>query len=171
MHKYFSEEITEVSEKEQAYTEISYLLFAVNKETFGIDINDITVIMQKPELRNVPDMPKYIAGLTHYSGRVYPVMDLRKRFQISHKEYSERTPLILLSFGNLHAGIIVDEILEVKKVYEKDLLEAPKERTGFYNRFVTGIIDEDKTLTYIIDNSALFVNEQEYIQEMNSQSI
>lgn len=171
MRKYFTDDISEISDKNQEQMDTSYLLFTVSGETFGIQISDVQVIMQKPELRKVPDMPQYIIGLTHYRGIIYPVMDIRERFQLSQIEDSERTPLILLNVESMHIGIIVDDILEVTKIDDKDLLDIPNEKTGFFNRFVKGILEKNSALIYIINNNTLFVNEKEYIQEINSRNI
>ena len=168
MSRYFTDDANELAKKEEKLINTSYLLFTVGEETFGIQIKNINVIIQRPELRPIPDMPPYISGLTNYINRIYPVMDTRKRFHMPEGNYGERTPVILItSDDKLNIGIIVDDILDIISIEDNKILDVPAEKTGFFNRFVNGFVHMKDELVYIIDCDALFVTEEEYIREIN----
>ncbi len=169
MSRYFKDDAGELAKKEEEIINTSYLLFKVSDKTFALPIINVNVIIQRPDLVSIPDMPPYISGLTNYLSKIYPVMDTRKRFYMNEVEYGERTPVILItSDENLNMGIIVDDIVDIKTVDENKILDVPEEKTGFFNRFVKGFFHiENDNLAYIIDCDALFVTEKEYIMEIN----
>ena len=53
-----------------------YLTFALNHETYALDILDITEIIEFRSLTVVPMMPSFIRGVINLRGRVLPVIDL-----------------------------------------------------------------------------------------------
>jgi purine-binding chemotaxis protein CheW len=156
--------------KEELIIETSkYLVFLIDNDKFGIGINNVTEIINIQPFTEVPDMPEHITGIINLRDRIYPIMDLRSRFRKPLKEYDDRTCIVLVEFNSLYAGIIVDDILEVADVNNEQIRPAPQERTGFFNRFISEIVDKgDGSMLFIIDCDALFINETAYIEETNS---
>jgi purine-binding chemotaxis protein CheW len=57
-----------------------YLIFSIGPEQYGIEIRYITEIISMQSITQVPDMPRYIKGITNLRGKIIPVMDARMRF-------------------------------------------------------------------------------------------
>jgi purine-binding chemotaxis protein CheW len=56
----------------------------------------------------MPEMPDYIKGIINLRGRIIPVMDVRLRLKKPRKDYDERTCVIVVEFGDVSIGLIVD---------------------------------------------------------------
>ena len=144
-----------------------FLVFKVAEEKFAIDIYNVVEIVNMQPLRDVPDLPEYIVGIINLRNQVYPIMDLNIRFRNPVKEYGDKTCIILVNFKDLYAGIMVDDILEVAEV-EDTKIALPQKKKQAFNRFIKQIINRSENdLVFVIDCDALFVNEEEYIKELN----
>lgn len=164
MRNYFSENEEKVEKKNN-----NFIVFSVDKEDFSININNVVEIIKMQELTYVPDLPEHMAGIINVRDKFYPITDLRIRFRKERNQYTERTCIILIEYNNLNVGIIVDDIKEVIAVKDDDMKEAPKENSGFYNRFIKKIIYKNNDeYIFVLDCDALFINEEEYIKEINS---
>lgn len=163
MKNYFSDdEKVEVNDN-------NFLVFTVGEEEFAVDIKNVIEIIEMQELTHVPDLPTFIVGMINFRKKFYPITDLRIRFRMETKAYTERTCMILLAYDNMDVGFIVDEIDEVISVKDEEIKDSPNESTGFYNRFIKKVIykGKDKCI-FVLDCSSLFINEEQYILEINS---
>lgn len=105
-----------------------YLTFALGKEEYGIGILAVREIIGLMEITAVPHTLPYIKGVINLRGRVIPVLDLRLKFGMEPKEYTERTCIIVVEIarasGVVQVGILVDSVSEVLNVI-KDEIEPP----------------------------------------------
>lgn len=73
-----------------------YLTFGVSGEEYGLGIAFVTEIVGMQKVMPVPDVPAFIKGVINLRGKVIPVMDVRRRFDMDEKPYTERTVIIVL---------------------------------------------------------------------------
>lgn len=90
-----------------------YLTFHVEGEDYAVDIKYISEIIGMQEITEVPEMPSHIKGMINLRGKVIPVMDIRARFDLPDKPYSDRTCIIVTEVSGLLVGIVVDTVKEV----------------------------------------------------------
>ncbi len=109
------EQLTNAKE-DVSVSEEKYLTFPLNKEEFGIDIQCITEIVGILSITEVPDMEYYIKGVINLRGKIIPVIDVRKRFNMEEKEYNDRTCIIVVNLDDLVVGLIVDTVSEVVNI-------------------------------------------------------
>jgi purine-binding chemotaxis protein CheW len=93
-----------------------YLTFGVNGEEYGVGIAYVTEIVGMQRVMEVPDVPNFIKGVINLRGKVIPVMDVRCRFGIEEKPYTERTVIIVLDIDNVPIGLVVDNVSEVMEI-------------------------------------------------------
>lgn len=161
---FFDNKVEEVEEKSK------FLVFKIENEEFGLDIVNVVEIINIQPMTVLPDLPECICGVINLRNRICPIMDLRVRFRKERKQIDDRTCIIVVEFNDLFVGLIVDDIIEVADINNDMIRPVPKERTGFYNRFIGSVVDKgDNKMVFIIDCDALFVNEMSYIEEINSQ--
>jgi purine-binding chemotaxis protein CheW len=53
-------------------------------------------------------------------------MDVRLRFKLKAKEYSDRTCIIIIEFSDILIGLIVDSVSEVITIPEQNIQEPPQ---------------------------------------------
>ncbi|MFC1565013.1 chemotaxis protein CheW [candidate division KSB1 bacterium] len=104
------------SKEDVSVSEEKYLTFPLNKEEFGIDIQCITEIVGILSITEVPDMESYVKGVINLRGKIIPVIDVRRRFNIEEIEYNDRTCIIVVNLDDLVVGLIVDTVSEVVNI-------------------------------------------------------
>jgi len=90
-----------------------FVVFKLDKEDYGININKVSTIEQVLPATRVPNTPDYIRGVINLRGDIIPVIDLRKRFGLPPVEDTEDTRIIIVKSGEVNAGMIVDSVSEV----------------------------------------------------------
>ena len=98
------------------------VLFSLNDVLYGTDVNQVREIREVRDITPVPYAPFYVEGVTNLRGEVIPVIDLRKRFRIQEKGEGEKNKTVIVVQGEdkKAVGIVVDSVMEVMDVSQKD---------------------------------------------------
>ncbi|MBU8913962.1 MAG: chemotaxis protein CheW [Spirochaetales bacterium] len=128
-----------------------YLFFNLGDELYGINIMNITEIIEMERITEIPDMPGYVKGVINLRGKVIPVMDLRLRFNMSEREYDDRTCIVVTAVETAALGLIVDTVAEVHALAAKDIEETPTFSGATRDHYVEGIGKIGDRVTVLID--------------------
>lgn len=91
-----------------------FLVFRLENEEFGIDIQKITTIIEKDmSIARVPKTPDYLKGVINLRGEIIPIISLRKKFGLPDLGQTEETRIIIIKLEELVIGLIVDSVAEV----------------------------------------------------------
>lgn len=115
-----------------------YLIFFLGNELYGIEIRYITEIIGIQPITVVPDMPKYVKGVTNLRGKIIPVMDARLLFKKEDRKYDDRTCIIVLDMNDISTGLIVDNVSEVITIADEDIAPPPDLNKGGL-KYIKGI--------------------------------
>ncbi|HWP97296.1 MAG TPA: chemotaxis protein CheW, partial [Syntrophomonadaceae bacterium] len=89
------------------------VVFKLAEEQYGVSIAQVQEITKMAQITKVPRSPKFVQGVVNLRGDVIPIIDMRKRFDMESKDYTDRTRIIVSEMNNQKIGLIVDEVLEV----------------------------------------------------------
>lgn len=128
-----------------------YLLFYLGDELYGVNIINVTEIIEMQRITPVPDMPDYIRGVINLRGKVIPVMDLRLRFRMQERAYDDRTCIIVTSIEKSSLGLIVDTVAEVHDIHVDNIEHASKMPSSAGEQYVEGIGKLDDRVSVLID--------------------
>jgi len=97
-----------------------YLTFHVNNELYGIPILQAQEIIGMQKVVAVPKAPDAIRGVINLRGRIIPIVELRKKFNLEPVEDTDRTCIIIISVNKADSrqvfGLVVDEVSEVLEI-------------------------------------------------------
>ena len=148
-------------DEEDGSQDNKYLTFKIGDEDYGIDIGDITEIIELQKITEVPDMPTYVKGVINLRGKVIPVMNLRVRFNMEEREYDDRTCVIIVNVTNNSIGFIVDRVLEVIDIPDGDIDPPPQFKTASgYEKYVKGIGKIGEEVKILIDAQRIIRTEE-----------
>lgn len=106
-----------------------YLVFHLGEEEFGIQVQKVREIMGVQDITQVPQTPPHVKGVINLRGKVIPVVDLRLKFTMPAREYTQRTCIIVVQVSGEHGimlmGIVVDGVAEVLQVAGADVEDTP----------------------------------------------
>jgi purine-binding chemotaxis protein CheW len=92
-----------------------------------------------------------VEGVTNLRGKVLPVVDLRKRFDLPVTPESKETRIVVTELNGSAVGMIVDSVSEVLRV-PAEAIEPPSPIvTTVDSVFVTGIAKMDERLIILLD--------------------
>ena len=95
-----------------------YLTFSLGDESYGLPVLNVREIIRLCHITPVPRMPAHVKGVINLRGTVIAVLDLRAKFQLTPKDYGERTCIIVVqvatpSGDSTLMGAVVDAVEEV----------------------------------------------------------
>lgn len=127
----------------KVYSE-KYLTFCLKDEEYGIPILRVKEIIGMMNITNMPKMPKAIKGVINLRGMIIPIMDLRLKFEMDEKEYSERTCIIVIELEASNKeqdkiGIVVDAVSEVINLTDSNIEESPSYEDLESDKYVKSI--------------------------------
>ena len=116
-----------------------YLTFNVDGEDYGMEIIHIKEIVGVQKITEVPDMPAYVRGVINLRGQVIPVTDVRMRFQMTQRDYDDRTCIIVVDSNETLVGLIVDRVKEVLDIPESQVEPRPRVAKASSHKYIRGL--------------------------------
>ena len=105
------------------------LEFKLGSETYCVDIDYVTEIVDVGELTDLPNAPAYIEGVMDLRGRTTAIVDPKEIFDIESTAADNQRIIVFdpeIIADRKAAGWLVDEVYQVVKLDEKTVEEAPE---------------------------------------------
>lgn len=143
--------------------QIPCLLFSLNKELFGIDVENVLRVINLEKLMKVPKAPDFIAGAISLEGNVIPVVDLARKIALGETAIGKRTKVIILEVHHhedvIDVGVLIDEVIDVVTIQESKLLPPVLERMGFDTQTLDGMYKVEEDFYMILNATKVFEKE------------
>jgi len=140
--------------------ELQLVSFNVGNEEFGVDILKVQEINRMVEITRVPQAPHYVEGVINLRGKVIPIVDLRKRFNLEFKEPDKDTRIVVVDIDGNITGMIVDSVSEVLRLRASMIEPPPDIVTGINSECVKGVAKlEDRLLIFLDLSKVIDVSE------------
>ncbi len=148
-----------------------YLTFVLAKEEYGIPILKVREIIKLLEITSIPKTPGYIKGVINLRGKIIPIMDLRLKFGLEEKEYTERTCIVVvevtLNDTRRLMGLIVDTVSEVANLATDQIEPAPEYGNQNNQGFLIGVGKVKERVILLLDIEQIISREESIlIKEM-----
>ncbi len=150
-----AEELKEEELLEEDTQKGKFMTFQTGKEYFGISISYVNEIIAMQPITAIPEVDDYIKGLINLRGKIIPVIDVRVRFKMEPKEYTDRTCIIVIDVKSTVIGLIVEKIAEVDTIMDDDVIPPPTLGHHEHNKYVYGLARTGDTMKLLIDPEKL----------------
>ncbi len=141
-----------------------YLAFILGKESYGINVLNVEQIIGYTEIHQIPRMPKFIKGVINLRGKIIPLMDLRLKFLLEEKVYTDRTIFIVLEVNlnreKKQMALAVDSVSEVLNIGESEIEQTPRYGIEVDDDFIIGMAKKNSQVIMLLDIEKL-LNEKE----------
>jgi len=131
--------------------DMQIVLFKVSEVNYGVDVAQVQGVLDLPEITEVPNSPYYVEGVTNLRGEVIPVIDLKKRFNISDKSSKEDLKMMVIGQGKEAVGITVDAVMEVMDIANEDIEDIPDILSNVEVDSVLGVAKQKEDLIILLD--------------------
>jgi purine-binding chemotaxis protein CheW len=130
---------------------VEYLAFLLAGEAYAVEIRFILEILKPPPITEVPRAPQGIIGVTSVRGRLYTVIDLRRRFRLPVSPIGGKTRILLVDAGQDDPiGLLVDEVVQVYRLAEHEI-EPAQVLGGEQPAHIAGIGRPEGALLVLLD--------------------
>jgi purine-binding chemotaxis protein CheW len=104
-----------------------FIVFQLGGEEYGLPIAAVDEVVRVPEtLTRLPKAPAFIDGVMNLRGRVVPVIDQRRRFELKGEGERRRERVVVVTIDQMQAGFVVDGVSEVLRIPASQLRPRPE---------------------------------------------
>ncbi len=127
---------TEVPEQEESY--IQLVLVLLDDSVYGIRILSVREILKWRKITWLPCAPKSIFGVISVRGDIQAVVNLKNLLQLGDDEITEHSRIILIESGELMAGLLVDEMIDIVNIPESAIFPLTETDMGIVQHYIEG---------------------------------
>jgi purine-binding chemotaxis protein CheW len=110
-----------------AMAEEQFIIFRLGHQEYGLPIAAVDEIARPPDrVTRLPKAPAFIDGVMNLRGSVVPIVDLRRRFELTSTEPGSAQRILVLAVAGVRTGFMVDGVSEVIKVPAAAIHPAPE---------------------------------------------
>ncbi|MBB5149675.1 chemotaxis protein CheW [Ureibacillus thermosphaericus] len=136
--------------KTELNDEKQFVTFKLDSEEYGIEIQKVKDIILPPPITKVVEAPDDVLGLMDLRGKMLPVIDLRKRFNLPDVQKGKKSRVIVLEAGEEDIGILVDEVTQVLKISETSIEHPQKKQYSNLSSLIKGISKVKERIVLIL---------------------
>jgi purine-binding chemotaxis protein CheW len=148
-----------------AQTVSKIVTFRLGEDLFAADIYSVERVLRYQPTTPVPNVPEWIDGVIDYQGRVVPVINLRRRFELPAAEVGAETRILVFNTNGEWIGGIVDAVLDVAALDPSRLAPPPPLFRGLAGEYLLGIVRRDQRLVVFLDIGKLLSTSERLVLE------
>ncbi len=150
--------VTETSQAEK-----QLVVFDLASEAYGVDIGAVREIIRMQDITRVPRTPDFIEGVLNLRGKVIPVIDLRKRFELPVSEQTKDNRILVVDIGGQDIGAVVDAVTEVLRIAADSVEPTSSVISGVDSKYLLGIAKVESNLIILLDLEGVLSSEEKVV--------
>jgi purine-binding chemotaxis protein CheW len=139
--------------------------FRLGDDLFAADIYSVERVLRYQQTTPVPNVPEWIEGVIDYQGRVVPVINLRRRFEMPAAPIGAETRILVFNVAGEWIGGIVDAVLDVATLDAGKLAPPPPIFRGLAGEYLLGIVRREQRLVVFLDVGRLLSTSERLVLE------
>jgi len=141
--------------------EIQLVSFLLGEEEFGTDILLVQEIIRMVPITRVPNAPHFVEGVINLRGKVIPIVDLRKRLNVSGERDKRKVRIMIVDVEGKITGFIVDTVSQVLRIPKSTIEPAPSiVVAGIESEYITGVSKLGDKLLILLDFSKILTQHE-----------
>ena len=142
--------------------------FRLGDELFAADIFSVERVLRYTPPTPVPNVPAWIDGVIDYQGRVVPVIDLRKRFELPEAPVPADGRILVLTIDGEWVAVTVDGVLDVSLLDPSRLAPPPTLFRGLAAGYLRGVVRRGERLVVFLDVGRLFATDERIVLDRST---
>lgn len=142
---------------------IDIIEFKLAAESYCIESSFVREVYPLKDFTSLPGLPAFILGIINVRGKILPVVDLKKFFDIPEKGLGELNKVILLQNDLMEFGILADEVNGTKEIYLEEILPVPSAIAGIGGKYLKGVTKDRLIILSaksLLSDKNILVNEE-----------
>jgi len=129
---------------------LELLEFRLASERYALESRHVQEVHPLRDLTPLPGTPPFILGIVNVRGRILPVLDLKKFFDLPERGLTDLHRIILVRGHDLELGLLADVIVGVRSVAIASLQPSLPTLTGIRADYLKGV-DEERLVVLDLD--------------------
>ena len=145
-----------------AETLLELLEFHLAQERYAVETRYVREVCPFKELTPLPCTPAFVLGIVNVRGRILPVFDLKKFFDLPETGITDLHRIILVRGNDVELGLLADVIVGVRSIPADSLQPSLPTLTGVRSDYLKGVTAERLVvldLARILADPKIIVNE------------
>lgn len=122
-----------------AETLLELLEFRLAQETYAVEARYVREVYPLKELTPLPCTPAFVRGIVNVRGRILPVFDLKKFFDLPDAGITDLHRIIIVHGHGLELGLLADVTVGMRSLPIAALQAPPPTLTGIRGDYMKGI--------------------------------
>ncbi len=135
---------------EAGTNEVEVLVFRLNEGLYGVNVAKVREIIAKVTLTSLPNSHEAVRGVFKLRDHVYPMVDLRKFFNMPPAKDESNARVIVTEFNSERMGFLVDHVDRIYRVSWGDMSEVPNVNTS-EDTALTSVLRVDDRMILMLD--------------------
>ncbi|HSH53456.1 MAG TPA: chemotaxis protein CheW [Methylotenera sp.] len=139
------------------------LEFRLAQENYALETQYVSEVYPLKDLTPMPCTPPFLRGIVNVRGRIVPVIDIKKFFDLPDKGLSDLHRIILVRGNDLELGLLADVIVGVRTIPLDSLQPSLSTLTGIRSDYLKGVTAERLVvldLDQILTDPRIIVHEE-----------
>lgn len=136
--------------------EEQFVIFTLADEEFCVETVYIQEIIKMVEYISLPNLPEFIKGVANLRGRIVPIIDLRRKLNLSSQQDTHTNRIIVLAVKNVTFGIIVDSVSEVIRISSSNIEDNPSFTSNVAPEYLKGLAKINDRILILLDIFTVF---------------
>ncbi|HVU24668.1 MAG TPA: chemotaxis protein CheW [Opitutus sp.] len=116
--------------------------FALAHESYGIEATYVLEVSPLEDLTPLPCTPAFVRGLVNLRGRILPVIDLKKFFDLPEEGITDLHRILVVRTADMEFGLLADTIGAVRDIPLDDIQPPLPTLTGIRAEYLRGVTAE-----------------------------
>jgi purine-binding chemotaxis protein CheW len=146
-----------------ADAKLELLEFRLASERYALETKYVQEVQPLRQLTPLPCTPSFVLGIVNVRGRIVPVFDLKKFFDLPEQGLTDLHRIILLRGNGLELGLLADVIVGICRVAPETLQPSLPTLTGIRADYLKGVSDQRLVvldLERIVSDPKLIVHQE-----------
>ncbi|MBA2408224.1 MAG: chemotaxis protein CheW [Gammaproteobacteria bacterium] len=122
-----------------AETSLEVLEFRLAQECYALETRYVSEVQPLKDLTPLPCTPPFVPGVVNVRGRITPVIDIKKFFDLPDKGLTDLHRVILVRGNDLELGLLADVIVGVRIIPADSLQPSLPTLSGIRGDYLKGV--------------------------------
>lgn len=122
-----------------ADAQLEVLEFRLARERYAIETQYLKEVIPLGELTSLPFTPPFVLGIVNARGRILPVLDIKKFFDLPEQGLTDLHRIIIVRGHDIELGLLADAAVGVDSVPVERLQPSLPTLTGIRGEYLKGV--------------------------------
>ncbi|WP_292461223.1 chemotaxis protein CheW [Methanothermococcus sp.] len=119
------------------------VVFKLSSNEYGLRVDEVREVLKLQDITALPNSPDYVVGVTNIRGEITPIIDLRKKLNISNRfeeDNNDKDMLVMvIEIEGVPVGILVNAVNDVLQISNEQIEDLGEIRKNISDNYIEGI--------------------------------